>query len=70
MKLLIAQPPKYKITYKKKSGIINEYILTIVGVHTDYFTGYCFGHGLRSFKNDRVLNIEIAGGGLKSGEVS
>lgn len=58
MKLLITPPAKYILTYKKNSGQVSKYILTIVEVHPDYFTGYCFGHGLRSFKHDRVLNIE------------
>lgn len=57
-KLIIVPAPKLEITYKTAKNEVKNYTVTVIDRGNGYFTGYAYKHGLRSFRDDRVINIK------------
>ena len=58
MKLLIPNPPRYSLAYKNKRGETKKHTVAIIERKHGYFRAYSYGEGVRTFRDDGVLNID------------
>lgn len=60
IKLLIPEVAKYDLLYEKADGQREKYVISPpIEKAENSFTAYAFGKGIRTFVNDRVLNIDL-----------
>lgn len=57
VKMLIPRPQVVSFVYRKGNGVVDEYTVSVISKTTDSFCGYAEGHGVRSFRYDRILNL-------------
>lgn len=59
IKIIIPEPIRFKLTYQKDNGDTNDYsVLGIIGKTSDSFTAYIEGKGIRTFKNNKVVDVQ------------
>ncbi len=57
-KLLIPSPPRYSLKYKNQNGEIKDHTIAIIERKLGYFRAYSYGNGVRTFRDNGVLNID------------
>ncbi len=58
--LIHSKVGKYHLVYRKDNGRIYSYRISVpidTNEENDTFTSYAYGHGVRTFKGDRIVRI-------------
>lgn len=55
--VFIAKPNKLQMVYRNKNNEEKSYSIVPIETGRDYFTAYCFGRGVKKFKNENVIDI-------------
>lgn len=58
--IFVATPTKFQLRYRNFKGEIKDYLTTPIEMFPDSFVGYVFGSGIRSFRHDRIVDIQTA----------
>lgn len=58
-KILIPDVQRYELTYKNQKGEVKMYSISPpIEKSQDSMTVYAFGHGIRTFKFNKILDIK------------